>query len=154
MTMNCPKNGMLITALVYAKNATKATAEVIYSTASGRKNRPLYCRRLLKVSQVTAQQNSYSSQPVVASSQVTAQHYKQKCRAKSETNLLGYRFFVFSKCRFYGRFAASRSSPLKPYSRTVANCIRQLEQTQPLVSFTDTGILFVSSPIHSHYITV
>ena len=41
MTMNCPKNGMLITALVYSKNATKATAEVIYSTASGRKNRPL-----------------------------------------------------------------------------------------------------------------
>ena len=35
--MSCPKNGMLITAFVCAKNATKATAEGVNSTASGKK---------------------------------------------------------------------------------------------------------------------
>ena len=60
--------------------------------------------------------------------------------------------FCFSKCRLCDRFAASRSSPLKPYSWAVTSCIKQWEQTQPLVSFTDTGILLVSFPIHLYYI--
>ena len=49
---------------------------------------------------VTAQQNSYSSQPVVARSQVIAQYCKSKCRIKSETNLLGYHFLFFQNAAF------------------------------------------------------
>ena len=81
MTMNCPKNGMLITALVYAKKRNKSNGGSNLLHRKRSQKPPVInsdnCRRLLKVSQVTAQQNSYSSQPVVASSQVTAQHYKE-----------------------------------------------------------------------------
>ena len=101
------------------KSATKATAEIIYSTASGKKppviNSDNCCR-------ATRRAGSQRKQTVILcnpSSQASATQLHCRCKRivmqRQTDAACSGTVFCSAKCRLCGRFAAGRSCPLKPY---------------------------------------
>ena len=102
-----------------SKNATKATAEIIYSTASGEKPPVINsdnCRRATRRAGSQRRQTAILCNP---SSQASATQPRCRCKRivmqRQTDAACSGTVFCFAKRRLCDRSAAGRSSLLKPY---------------------------------------
>ena len=102
-----------------SKNATKATAEIIYSTASGEKPPVINSDNRLRATRRAGSQRRQTVILCNPSSQASATQPRCCCKRivmqRQTDAACSGTVFCFAKYRLYDRFVVSRSCPLKPY---------------------------------------